>query len=376
MKNVSKFKVEASIFLPLISFAIISIITLLSASNILPDYVGNVALKQCIWFALGFIISYGIMYIGNKFIYDNVWWIYGACLLLLILVLFLGTEINGSRCWFTIPGIGTFQPSEFMKVGLIIAIATIIKDFQNEVLNPTYKEEFKLILKIAVVTLIPSILTFLEPDTGAVIIYLVIAFIMLFVSGIRFKWFVFVFGIIGILIFGFFVLYQSNHDVFIDIFGTDLFYRIDRILNWQSGSGMQFENSIASLGSSGVWGYGFNNVPLYFPEAQNDFIFSVFVSSFGIIATIGLIALIVFFDFKLISLANKSTSPNHKFVLAGIIAMLLYQQIQNMGMTLGLLPITGITLPFISYGGSSLLSYMIMVGMIFNISNENLRYTN
>ncbi len=376
MKNVSRFKVEKTIIIPIIIFAIVSIVTLLSASSILTDYAGNVAFKQVIWFILGFVVAFAIMYLGNKIIYQNVWWIYGTCVLLLLLVLFFGTTINGSTCWFVIPGIGSLQPSEFMKVGLIIAIATIIKNFHDNYKNPTAIDEIKLIAKTALIVIIPTILTFLEPDTGAVVIYFIIAFVMLFVSGIKYRWFIILLALVILFVGSILILYNTNHDLFINIFGTNLFYRIDRLFNWSTGSGMQFENSIASIGSAGVFGYGFNNVPLYFPEAQTDFIFSVFTSSFGIVSAITLIGLIVFFDFKLISLANKSEHNMNKFILTGIISMLLYQQMQNMGMTLGLLPITGITLPFISYGGSSLLSYMILVGIIFNISNENIRYTN
>ena len=109
---------------------------------------------------------------------------------------------------------------------------------------------------------------------------------------------------------------------------------------------------------------------------QTDFIFAVFASNFGFLGTLLLLGLIVFFDLNIISLANKSHNDNDKLLVGGIIAVLLFQQMQNIGMTLGLLPIMGITLPFISYGGSSLLSYMILIGMLFNISNENLRFKN
>lgn len=151
---------------------------------------------------------------------------------------------------------------------------------------------------------------------------------------------------------------------------------MDRILNWSNSSGLQLTNGITAISSGGILGHGFNNTPIYFPEMQTDFIFAVFASNFGLIGSLLLLGLILYFDISIVSLAEKSSNINDKLIVSGIIAVLLFQQVYNIGMTLGLLPIMGITLPFISYGGSSLMSYMILIGMLFNISNENLRFKN
>ena len=172
------------------------------------------------------------------------------------------------------------------------------------------------------------------------------------------------------------IIYLVNNDLFIDIFGTSLLYRIDRIVNWSSSSGMQLTNSLTAIGSAGIFGHGFNNIPIYFPEMQTDFIFTVIASNFGLLGALLLILLIIFFDINLINTVGKTTNYTDKYAIGGIIAVLLFQQIQNISMTIGLLPIMGITLPFISYGGSSLLSYMLLAGIIFNVSNESLRFTN
>lgn len=316
------------------------------------------------------------MVIGNKFLYNNAWIFYIAGVIMLILVLFLGTEVNNAKCWFRIPYVGTIQPSEFMKVFLIIILAKLINDFNEKYVNPSIMDEFKFLLKILVLVFIPSALTFIEPDTGAVIIYLIITFVMLFIGGFRKRWFISIL-IIGIILGGSFIgLYFLNQDLFIDIFGTSFFYRMDRILNWSNSSGMQLSNSLIAIGSAGLFGHGINNVPIYFPEMQTDFIFTVFSSCFGLIGAVFLIILIIYFDINLIGMVSKTTNMTDKYMIGGIIAVLLFQQIQNISMTIGLLPIMGITLPFISYGGSSLLSYMILVGLIFNVSNESMRFTN
>ena len=151
---------------------------------------------------------------------------------------------------------------------------------------------------------------------------------------------------------------------------------MDRIINWHSSTGLQLNNSEIAIGSSGLSGHGFNKTPIYFPEMQTDFIFSVFASNYGFIGSLILILTIVFFDENLIITVNKTNNEIDKYAIGGIVAVLLFQQLYNISMTIGLLPIMGITLPFISYGGSSLLSYMILLGIIFNVSNESLRYTN
>jgi len=374
MKKISRYKVDIWILLILISFVFISLITIGSAEKLI-NY-DNLVLKQFLWYLAGFIIAYFIMFIGNDFIYKNIWILYIIGIISLLGLLLFATPINNAKCWYTIPGIGTIQPSEFMKITLIITLANIIRKFRDDYHNPSVMDEFKFLIKVIIVVLIPSILTFLQPDTGVVLIYLLITTIMLFISGIRYRWFIILFSIIGILLIFILGIYFINNDLFIKIFGTDFFLRIDRLLDWSNNSGYQLENGMISIGSGGFLGMGVNNTPIYFPEPQTDFIFAVFANNFGFIGSIGLVGLITIFDIKLISLAIKNTNLTNKIVISGCVGMLLYQQLQNIGMTFGLMPITGITLPFISYGGSSLLSYMIMMGIIFNISNETIRYTN
>lgn len=375
MKKISKYKINNSIIISMILFFFISIISIISAQELLPSYMNNLAFKQTLWYITGFILSLFIMFIGNNFIYDNIWKFYIINILLLLFLLIFGTPINNAKCWFDIKGLGTFQPSEFMKIILIVTNAVLIDKF-NQKESHSIKDEFRLLIKIGFVVFIPSFLTFLQPDTGVVLIYLLITLTMLFISGIRYRWFITLFIIFLSIIIFIITIYFTNNDLFINIFGTDFFLRIDRLLDWSNKSGFQLENGLTSIGSSGFFGYGFKNTPLYFPEPQTDFIFAVYASNFGFLGTILLLGLILFFDIKLISIAIKSKNSINKYVIAGIIGMLIYQQLQNIGMTFGLMPITGITLPFISYGGSSLLSYMIMAGIIFNISNERLRYKN
>lgn len=372
--KLKKFKWYKNLLICLLFLMIISIITIHSAQTYLSANLGNLALKQFFWYGIGSMIILIIIKIGNEKIYQSAWILYFIGNFLLLLLLFIAPPINNSKCWFIIPGIGSFQPSEFMKIFLMIIVSVIVAKESNK--KKTIREEFFLIGKVFLLFLLPSMLTFLEPDTGVVIIYFIICLAILFVSGIRKGWFILAFGILGISIGAFLYLYFCQQKLFVDLLGTDLFYRIDRLLDWKNGTGMQLENSLTAIGSAGLWGHGYNHTPIYFPESGTDFIFAVYASNFGLIGSLVLISLLLYFDYCLLKLARNIKNNTDKFMLIGISSMLIFQQFQNIAMTLGLVPITGITLPFISYGGSSLLSYMILLGIVFNIYNDNKKSVN
>ncbi|MBR2678534.1 MAG: FtsW/RodA/SpoVE family cell cycle protein [Bacilli bacterium] len=372
MKN---YKINYKVLIPIILLSVISIITIYSALTYTSKSLGNLAIKQAVWYLIGWILVIIIGKYKNNYVYNLAWPLYIFGNISLILLLFFGTPINNSRCWFTIPGIGSIQPSEFMKIFIMLVLATMIHNFRSDYKDPTSKDEFIFILKTLCIVLIPSILTFLQPDTGAVLIYLIIYFSMMFTSGIRIRWFIGAGVLLIIMISGVLGLYFFKENIFIKIFGSSIYYRLDRIFNWQNGSGLQLENALAAIGSAGLFGHGYNKTPIYFPESSTDFIFAVYASNFGLIGVLILIGIIVYLDIQIIALTRKKIEDTDKFIISGIFGMLIFQQIQNIGMTIGLLPIMGITLPFVSYGGSSLLSYMLLVGILLNISvKKNRKY--
>ena len=359
-------KTNKSFIYILLIFFVISINSIYSFSSFLTNDLYSLVIRQSIFYLIGVIIILILYKINPEKLLKYSFFIYIFNVLLLILVLIIGTEVNGAKAWFSIPIIGTFQPSEFMKIGLILFLAKVI---DKQKLN-SVKDEIILIIKVLIITLIPSLFTFLEPDTGAVLIYLIITLVMLFTSRLRYRWFLILFGVVAVLIGALFYLYIFETDLFISIFGSSMFYRFDRIFDWQSSSGMQLENSVISIGSSGYFGHGISNILLYFPEGHTDFIFSSFASIYGLIGMMILIFTILWFDTLIIKTNTKKRA--FKYVISGFAAALIYQQIQNISMTIGLLPITGITLPFISYGGSSLLSYMMLLGIIISIGKDSL----
>jgi len=367
-------RLNKKILIPICVMAIISIITIYSALTYTSSELGNLALKQALWYFIGALLVAFLIRMKNEYLYRHTIFLYVIGNILLLGLLLFADPVNNSKCWFTIPGIGSIQPSEFMKIFLMLMLATMIHNFRSDYNNPSVKEEFVFILKSFAIVLIPSILTFLQPDTGAVIIYFIIYFCMMFVSGIRLRWFLIAGGVLVTILAFVFGVFFINQDLFINLFGTNLFYRFERIFSWKSGTGLQLENALAAIGSAGFFGHGFNQTPIYFPESSTDFIFAVFASNFGLFGVFLLLGVIIYFDTQIVMLAKRKLVDTDKYILAGILGMLLFQQIQNIGMTVGLFPITGITLPFISYGGSSLLSYMILVGIILNISMEKAKH--
>jgi len=359
---------DKQLLLLLFILSIISILTIYSAQNILPDYLKNIYIKQVLWYILGFLTIIIILKINLDWIFNHIWIFYLIGNILLLLLLLFAPTINGAKCWFNIFGTIQFQPSEFMKLILIILLSKEVDNFNKNNKNSTILDEFVFLIKIALIVILPSILTFLEPDTGNVLIYILISLIILLISGIRYRWFFCLFFFMIIIIIIIISLYFFDINMFKNILGDDFFLRINRLLDWSNKDGYQLEKGLVSIGSGGLFGKGLKNVPLYFPEAQTDFIFAVYASSFGFIGSIFLIIILTIFDLRIIYIAKKTKNRLNKYFISGVLGILIFQQFQNIGMTFGLMPITGITLPFLSYGGTSLVLFMIMIGIILNIS--------
>ncbi len=354
----------------IIIFFIISLLSIYTSLKITNSTLGNIFIKQIIFYLIGLIIFF-IAYFKKKEIIKYATWLYVFFNILLLILLIMGVSINGSRCWLLIGPI-SFQPSEFMKIFLIIVIAKILSNYRKK----NIKKEAKMLLIILITLLIPSILTFLEPDTGVVLIYFIITISMILYRGINKKWYLIILIILGIFasVIIFLLLYKK--ELLINFLDNSIFYRLERLFNWQKQSGYQLENSMITIGSSGLFGFGINNVPLYYPESSTDFIFTTFSSIFGFIGNIFLFLITIIFDINILKIIHRKIKKIDEYILIGLFSMIFYQQIQNIGMTIGLLPITGITLPFISYGGSSLISYMFIIGIILRISHDNYKYIN
>ena len=336
-------------FIPIILLSIIGIISILLSKNIINNYYSFFT-KQIIYVIIGIIMFFLCIKINYNNINKYILLFYFISICLLLYVLLFGKVINGSRAWISIFSF-SIQPSEFAKVSLLLC------------LNKYIKRKHGLLISFILV-LIPSILTFLEPDTGTVLFYLIIYFSIFISLDLNKKYYIIFFSIAIFLCTMFFYLYFFNSETFIKVFGTSFFYRVDRIINFMNSEGYQINNALISIGNGNVFGNGSKYI-IYIPEAITDFMYANILTIFGFIG--GIIILLLFIYIDIILIKNIKYNKNNKYYVIGLFGLFLYQQVEHILMDIGLLPITGITLPFVSYGGSSLISYYILFGIFLNI---------
>ena len=347
-----------------ILISIFGIIMIYSASSVWALYKYNDEYKflknQLLFFIIGIIFLYFVSKIDYKKYYKYSNKILFICIMLLLLVLIpgIGTIRNGSRSWF---GIGSFgiQPSEFTKLGLIIFVSKYLSN------NPNSMKDFKRgVLPIIFITLLVFGIIMLQPDfgTGTIIVMSIIG--ILFVAGLNIKIFI-RFGILGLI--GVIVLVLIAP------------YRLTRILSflnpWSDplGSGFQIIQSLYSIGPGGLFGLGFGNSiqkHFYLPEPQTDFIFSIISEEFGILGILIIASIFILIFYNSLKISIDCEDLFGKYLSFGITFGLIFQTILNLSVVVGLIPVTGVTLPFLSYGGSSLIITMISIGIIINISKN------
>ena len=358
MKNKLDIKLIITVFL----ICVYGIIMIYSASSVWAEYKFNDKLHYVIMQSAFFLMGIVLMIIVSKIPYtyylkkSNT--ILFICLILLVLVLIpgIGTVRNGSRSWFGIGGLGV-QPSEFMKLALIIFTSKYIYN------NP---KQMKTVTKGAFPILLVTIFTFglimLQPDfgTGTILVLTIVA--MLFISGVNFSFFIKL-GMIGIV-----------GAVILIIMAP---YRMERIVSflnpWSDplGTGFQAIQSLYAIGPGGLFGLGFGKSiqkHFYLPEPQTDFIFSIISEELGILGIITVAILFLIIILRSIKISIKAPDIFAKFLVFGIIFQLSFQTLLNLSVVVGLVPVTGVTLPFFSYGGSSLIITLISMGIILNIS--------
>ena len=297
------------LYIPLLILTIISLFNMVNA-KLVSDVYQNVFIKQIVWFLMGYLIIFILQKIKFKNIFKISKYLYIISILLLILVLFFGDSTNGARCWLSFKGL-SFQPSEIMKLSLALYLVNI--GSRQKINNG--KDEFFLILKMLFITLIPSILVFLEPDTGAIINFLLILLVVIFSLKINKWWYISGILILGIFIATFFILYFNYQDILIKLIGTSFFYRMDRLINFASGNSYQLTQALVTIGAASFWGIGLNKILLYIPEAPTDFIFAFSIGNFGLLS--GFVILLCYF-MDILQICQKEVSmkcQNQKQVL-------------------------------------------------------------
>jgi rod shape determining protein RodA len=317
-------------------------------------------IKQMYWIAAGVACMFLLSFVNYTALLDQVHWMYIGSLASLMAVLLFGQKYLGARRWVKLPGGIHFQPSEWVKLILILAVAKYFADLAQRELSWT---DF---VKAGAIVGIPMLMVLAQPDLGTALTYLPIAAMGIFLGGLQWKQGVAVALLLAAGIVGVF---------FVPRIHVLKPYQRDRLTSFLSpdadsrGSGYQVIQSLIAVGSGGIWG---SDAPsqthlAFLPVPQTDFIFSAFAEEHGFVGALGVLLLYFIVLMRLIQ--NAQTAPDRAgvFVVMGVVAVLSFHILVNVGMVVGFMPVTGIPLPLMSYGGSSVLFMFLALGIVMNV---------
>ena len=316
---------------------------------------------QLIWVIVSMVAIAIIMTVKYDII-GRLWLVIYAVEVLLLTVVLTTSKINGVSGWFQLLD-RTFQPSEVSKLAMIITLSKALTRYNDRPI-PT----FRYFIYVCVHFAIPAVLILLQPDIGTLMVFCVIFVALLFVSGFELKW-MFLLGGLAMAAITPVVFYLASTNNF-------RWLRLVAFMDPESdptGSSYQIINSKVTIGSGGVWGTGaFAEGTLthlnYVPENHTDFIFSVVGETLGFVGSLVLLALYAFVILRMLMLSYYTNDRFGRLIIIGVMAMLLFHVYENIGMCIGVMPITGIPLPFISYGGTNLVANMAGIGLVLNVT--------
>ena len=315
---------------------------------------------------IGSLLAYGTTLIDYRLLraYTPIIWLVAVIGLVVVLIPGLGAEINGARAWIALPGGFQIQPAELAKIAIIVGIAMILADRDNAHEDPTDLD----VLKALAIAAVPVLLIVAQPDLGTVLIICAAILAMIGASGAPSRWVV---GLLILAIIGIFTAVQT---------GAVSQYQIARLQSFVDPSadpqstGYQLRQSRITIGSGGILGKGLFNGPQtngrFVPEQQTDFIFTVAGEELGFIGCSLILALYLLFFIRAFAICRRSSDLFGRLVCIGVIAWFSFQAFENIGMTMGLMPMTGVPLPFLSYGGSSMFANLIGVGLLQNVHSR------
>ncbi len=383
MKRSFDSRVDYSLILPVFCLLVIGVVAIyIAVSHDYPNNVWPILGQQLAWIALGIIFSFVVMFFNTKFLWQSTPYLYGLGLALMVLPLvFYNPSLvaaTGAKNWVSIGGYTLFQPSEFMKISYILMLAYVIVTFTKKYKDQarTIGLDFLLILWMIVFTIPVLVLLALQSDLGTAMVFVAIFAGLVLLSGVSWKIIIPVFVAVVSAITGFLAIFITKDGrAFMHQLGMPT-YQINRILAWlnpfdyaQTTTYQQAQGQIA-IGSGGVFGQGFNVSNLLIPVRESDMIFTVIAEDFGFIGSVVVVALYLLLIYRMLKITLKSNNQFYTYISTGFIMMLLFHIFENIGAVTGLLPLTGIPLPFISQGGSAIISNLIGVGLLLSMSYQ------
>ena len=383
MKRSLDSRVDYSLILPVFCLLVIGVVAIyIAVSHDYPQNIWPILGQQLAWIVLGIIISFVVMFFNTKFLWQATPYLYALGLVLMVLPLvFYNPNLvaaTGAKNWVSIGRVTLFQPSEFMKISYILILARVIVQFtqRHKEKERTIALDFHLILWLIVFTLPVLVLLALQSDLGTALVFVAIFAGLVLLSGVSWKIIIPIFATVVSGIAGFLAIFITKDGrAFIHQIGMPT-YQINRILAWlnpfdyaQTTTYQQAQGQIA-IGSGGLFGQGFNVSNLLIPVRESDMIFTVIAEDFGFIGSVLVITLYLLLIYRMLKITLKSNNQFYTYISTGFIMMLLFHIFENIGAVTGLLPLTGIPLPFISQGGSAIISNLIGVGLLLSMSYQ------
>ncbi|WHY88462.1 FtsW/RodA/SpoVE family cell cycle protein [Neobacillus novalis] len=370
-------RLDGAIMLILMAFFMISIVFIYSSQQTGQYGAQNFALKQGINYMIGFVLLILVAKLDMDQIERLAWPAYIFMFITIILLRFapekIAPVIYGAKRWYSIPVLGSIQPSEFFKISLIILAARLISKHNAAYIFRTVGSDLLLVGKILLVTIPPSLFVYQQPDTGMVFLYFIAIASMLYLSGLKRK-LVTIFVMVPLLLAGVLVylFYYQPDIIYKDLIPLLKPHQQERIIGWLDPTGdskgaYQSQKSLLAVGSGEFVGKGYMQGNVYIPEKHTDFIFATVAEEGGFIISSFVVLLFMLLLYRIIRIGHKSQTSFGMYICAGITLSFSVQIFQNIGMVVGVMPVKGIALPFLTYGGSSLFSNMILMGMILSI---------
>jgi cell division protein FtsW (lipid II flippase) len=306
---------------------------------------------------------------------------FGSIIILRVLPVSTFTpEILGAKRWFRFPILGSVQPSEYLKISLVVLIASLAVKHNAKYMVRTFKTDLLLVGKIALVAIPPSLFVYQQPDTGMVFLYASAIVCIIFMSGIQKKLIALLTVVPTVIMTTLIYIYFEYPDIlFKKLIPLLKPHQQSRILGWlapfdYTDQGYQTQQSILAVGSGGMEGKGIGHGSVYIPEKHTDFIFATIAEDGGFIFGAFIVFIFLLLIYRIVIVGYEADNLFGTLVCAGAIGILALQIFQNIGMIVGLMPVKGISLPFLSYGGSSLFSNMMLIGLILSVRKTYKKY--
>ncbi|KSU19896.1 FtsW/RodA/SpoVE family cell cycle protein [Lactococcus lactis] len=376
-------RIDYGLILPAFMLILIGLYALyVAVSHDHPTQATTMVVQQGTWVIVGLFVALIVMHMDSRFLWNLTPFFYVLGLILMILPIFFYDKATyastGAKNWLAFGGRNLFQPSEFMKLSYILFSARIVVTFQNNLKKRVLKDDFRLIGLLILETMPVAIISVFQKDFGTFLVFIAILAGIILVSGISWKILAPVFLFVAAVAGGIVALVASPEGQKFLESTSFAQYQVNRFIAWlhpfeySQTFSLQQARSLISVGVGGLWGKGIGVANVNVPVRESDMIFTVIAEDFGFVGSAFLIFLYFMLIYRMIRVTFKSNNQFYTYISTGIIMMILFHVFENIGAAIGVVPLTGIPLPFISQGGSALMANIIGLGLVLSMKYNQL----